>query len=114
MIERGLYVGDDTALAARVRAENLRRRMSAGPLQHLAALAALITGRVEGSFQDVENADFCRRFLTARGHDPGSHAVARKNGGLIVRDEHGQPVEWLSAQKLRALMADADFLGAFA
>jgi hypothetical protein len=101
-------------LDAAARAENLTRACARGPLQHLAALIGAFLGRTKGVEQDADHAEFCRRLLRGLGYDPETHIVARKNGGLVIRDHRGEACEWLSAKKLRALMADADFLGAFA
>lgn len=118
--EETFFVGDETLTAARVRDARLRQGLTAaaGPLSWLITVMGAILGKkLQGPVQARHAVAFARGVLKGLGYDPETHQLSRRRrpfAGFVVRDEQGQPVQFVSERQLMEFCNDPLFLSGYA
>lgn len=113
--EEGVFVGESTLTAEIARQRRLHAGLTGNAGRWLATVLGAVLGKKAPGLtnQHPEVAAFAKAILRWRGCDSETHTLSRRRGfgsGLVIRDNLGMAVEWVSDKRLKAARENEAFM----
>lgn len=113
--EQGIFVGEDTLTAELARQKRLHEGLHGTAGRWLATVIGAVLGKKAPGLtnQHPAVAAYAKALLQHRGCSHETHTLSRRTGsfspGLVIRQNLGLAVEYLSPRRLQEIQADPDF-----